>query len=231
MTASRTWRSRSFRDATMSPKLLPANNLARSTYTGQVTNEGVEPEPPFGTAHQALLDDVRPALLDPPGGRRWQRAAEGGNRNTGIGAQREVQALQFPLLLRQSLLDFDCRQSGAYRASVALPGRPIPATHPAVERMRGRPESQIRATRPVGRVMPRAAAVACGIRDLIEMIAAIRKPHVSKQVLRRVSLVSIVGRCTAVDPTGERGAFFDGEPVQRQVCGQQVAGKGQVARP
>src|SRR5713226_2227392 len=197
MTASRTWRSRSFRDATMSPKLLPANNLARSTYAGQVTDEGVEPEPPFGTTHQALVHDVRPALLDPSGGRRRQRAAEGGNRNPGIGAQREVQALQFPLLLGQDLLRLDRRQSGAYRASVALPRRPIPATHPAVERMRGRPEAEIRATRPVGRVRPSAAAVACGIRDLIEMIAAIRKPHVSKQVLLRVSLVISGGRGTA----------------------------------
>src|SRR6267143_2493263 len=197
MTASRTWRSRSFRDATMSPKLLPANNLARSPYSGQVTDEAVEPEPPFGTAHQALVYNVRPALLDPSGGGGRQRAAEGGKRNARIGAQREVQALQFRLRVGQNLLGLDRRQSGAYRAPIALPRRPIPATHPTVERMRGRPESEIRATRPVGRVMSRAAAVACGIRDLIEVIAISRKPHVSKQVLLRVSLVISGGRGAA----------------------------------
>src|SRR2546425_715301 len=181
MTASRTWRSRSFRDATMSPKLLPANNLARSTYTGQVTDEGVEPKPALRRAREPLLPDLRPSPLHPQGGTGRQGAAQGGKRNACVGPQREVQALQFPLLLRQSLLDFDRQQSSAYRASVALPCRSIPATHPAVERMRGRPESQIRATRPVGRVMSRPAAVACGIRDLIEMIAVRRKPHVSKR--------------------------------------------------
>src|SRR2546425_6723947 len=231
MTASRTWRSRSLRDATMSPKLLPANNLARSTHTGQVTDEGVEPKPALRRAREPLVPDLRPSPLHPHGGTGRQGAAKGGKRNACVGTQREVQALRFPLLLRQSLLDLDRQQTGAYRASVALPRRSIPATHPAVERMRGRPESEIRATRPVGRVMSRAAAVACGIRDLIEMIAAIRKPHVSKQVLLRVSLVISGGRGAARDPTGERGAFLDGEAIQGQVRGQQVGGKVQVARP
>src|SRR5690348_7452482 len=98
MTASRTWRSRSFRDATMSPKLLPANNLASSPYTGQVTNQGVEPQPALRRARHPLVPDLRPALLHPVGGRGRQRAAEGGKWNPGSGAQRQVQALQFPLL-------------------------------------------------------------------------------------------------------------------------------------
>src|SRR6267378_2532854 len=149
MTASRTWRSRSFRDATMSPKLLPANNLALPTYTGQVTDEGVEPKPALRGAREPLFPDLRPSPLHPQSGTGRRGAAKGGKRNACVGAQREVQALQFPLLFGQNLLGLDRRQSGAYRTSVALPGRPIPATHPAVERMRGRPESEIGATRPV----------------------------------------------------------------------------------
>src|SRR6266480_7584489 len=104
MTASRTWRSRSFRDATMCPKLLPANNLHRSRGAGQVADEGVEPQPALGGAHQPLLPDLRPPPLHPVGGGGRQWAAEGGKRSPCIGAQREIQALQVPLLLGQDLL-------------------------------------------------------------------------------------------------------------------------------
>src|SRR2546422_7783234 len=69
ITASRTWRSRSFRDATMSPKLLPANNLDRSPRAGQVADQGVEAEPALGRAHQVLIPDLRPSLLHPMSGK------------------------------------------------------------------------------------------------------------------------------------------------------------------
>src|SRR6185437_418455 len=104
MTASRTWRSRSFRDATISPKLLPANNLARPTGAGQVADERIEAKPALGRAHEALVPNFRPALLNPKGGRRRQRAAEGGNRQTCVGTQREIDVLEFSLLLGEDLL-------------------------------------------------------------------------------------------------------------------------------
>src|SRR5438093_1521356 len=101
MTASRTWRSRSLRDATMSPKLLPANNLDRSPRAGQVADESVEAKPALGAADQSLVPDFRPTPLDPNGGSRRQRAPESGKREPRSGAQREIQALQFPLLVSQ----------------------------------------------------------------------------------------------------------------------------------
>src|SRR5439155_3713879 len=153
MTASRTWRSRSFRDATMSPKLLPANNLDHSPRAGQVAYEGVEAQPALGRAHQPPLPDFRPAPLDPKGGSRRQRAAEGGKRHSGIGAQREIQALQFPLFLGQALLGLDRRLSCRDGAPVGFPRREIPASRLAVERMRGGPEPKIGAPRPVRRVV------------------------------------------------------------------------------
>src|SRR5213080_1812850 len=103
MTASSTCRSRSFRDATMSPKLLPANNLDRSPRTGQVVDEGVESEPPFGAADHPLPLHLNPPLTQ-PGGQAVGRT--GGTRQPRVGAQREIQPLQFPLLLGQDLLGF-----------------------------------------------------------------------------------------------------------------------------
>src|SRR5882757_8775715 len=61
----------------MSPKLLPANNLARSTYTGQVTDEGVEPKPALRRAREPLLPDLGPSPLHPQGGTGRHRAARG----------------------------------------------------------------------------------------------------------------------------------------------------------
>src|SRR5712692_2935744 len=147
MTASRTWRSRSFRDPAMSPKLLPANNLDRSPRVGQVAHEGIEPEPPLGPANQSLVPDFHPTLLDATGGKRRQGAAESGKRQPRIGAQREIQALQFPLLLGQDLLGLDRRSARGDGPSVRLPRGQIPATHLSIEGMRGRPEPEIRANR------------------------------------------------------------------------------------
>src|SRR5438034_464626 len=197
ITASRTWRSRSFRDPAMSPKLLPANNLDRSPQVGQVADEGVQAEPALGCAYQPLVPDLRPAPLHPTGGSRRQRAAEGGKWHPCIGPQREVQALEFPLLLGQDLLGVDRRQPGGHRAPIGLPRRQIPATHPAVEGMRRGAEPEIGATRPVGGIMTRAEPVATRVRHLVEMIAGRREPRVSTQVFVRVSLVVGGGRDTA----------------------------------
>src|SRR3981081_1986005 len=103
MTASRTWRSRSFRDATMSLKLLPANNLHHSRRAGQVTDEGIESEPALRAAHHPLPLHPSPPPTQ-PGAQAVGRT--GGTRQSRIGAQREIQALQFPLLLRQDLFGF-----------------------------------------------------------------------------------------------------------------------------
>src|SRR5947208_16176440 len=173
----------------MSPKLLPANNLDRSPRVGQVADEGVQAEPALGRAYQPLVPDLRPAPLHPTGGSRRQRAAEGGKWHPCIGAQREVQALQFPLLLGQDLLGVDRRQPGGQRASIGFPRRQIPATRPAVERMRGGAEPVISATRPVGGIMTRAEPVATRVGHLAEMIAAERSPAVMSEGFVPVSLV------------------------------------------
>src|ERR1051325_4099445 len=104
MTASRTRRSRSLRDAVISAKLLPANNLARCATAGQVAHQGVEPEPALGTADQTAVPQLRPALRDPPGGGGRWRTVQGGDWQSGIGAQREIYPLQFPLLVGEDLL-------------------------------------------------------------------------------------------------------------------------------
>src|SRR5438046_4625810 len=120
----------------MSPKLLPANNLDRSPRVGQVADEGVQAEPALGRAYQPLVPDLRPAPLHPTGGSRRQRAAEGGKWHPCSGAQREVQALEFTLLIGQDLLGLDHRSARGDGPSVRLPRGQIPTTHPAVERMR-----------------------------------------------------------------------------------------------
>src|SRR5438093_9180809 len=175
MTASRTWRSRSFRDATMSPKLLPTNNLDPSPRAGQVADEGVETEPALGRAHQPLLPDLRPSLLHPMGGRGRQRAVKGGKRQPPIGPQGEIKALQLKLLLGQDLRGLDRRQSGDDGAPIRLPPGQIPATDAAVERMCRGTEPPIGATGPVRRVVARTVTVALGVRDFVEPIAASRK--------------------------------------------------------
>src|SRR6267143_2656603 len=150
MTASRTWRSRSFRDATMAPKLLPANNLHRSWRAGQVTHEGVESEPALGAAHHPLRLHLGPPLTQ-PGGQAVGRT--GGTRQSRIGAQREIQALQCPLLLGQDLFGLDHWLAGRDGAAIALPPGQIPTTRPAIERMGRGPEPQVGGTRPVSRVV------------------------------------------------------------------------------
>src|SRR5882762_2563283 len=150
MTASRTWRSRSFRDATMSPKLLPANNLHRSWRAGQVTHEGVESEPALGAAHHPLPLHLSPPLTQ-PGGQAVGRT--GGTRQARIGTQREIQTLQFPLLVGQDLLGFDRGLARSDGATIALPPGEIPATRPAIERMGGGAEPEVGVTRPVRRVV------------------------------------------------------------------------------
>ena len=134
----------------MSLKLLPANNLHRSRRAGQVTDEGIESEPALRAADQSLVPDFGPALLDPKGGSRRQGAAEGGKRQPPIGAQREIQALQFPLLVGQDLFGFDRGLARSDGAAIALPPGEIPATRPAIERMGGGAEPEVGVTRPVG---------------------------------------------------------------------------------
>src|SRR6267378_3643053 len=228
MTASRTWRSRSFRDATISPKLLPTNNLDHSPGAGQVTDERVEAKPALGRTHDPLPLQLYP-LLTPPGGEAVGRTSS--LRQSHIGPQREIEALQFPLVLGQDFLGVDRRQSGPGGAPIGLPRGQIPATHPAVERMRRGTEAQIGATRPVGRVVARAVAVAFGVRDLVEAVAVASEPLVRVQVLLRIALV--VGRRggAARDPAGQRGPFLDGEPIEGEVSREQGAGEVQVARP
>src|SRR5207249_9653989 len=129
---------------------------------------------------------------------------------------REVQALGFPLLIGQDLPALDRRSARGDGPSVRLTRGQIPATYPAVERMRGGPEPEISATRPVGGIMTRAQPVATRVRDLVETIAASRKAHVGKQVLFGVALVVRRRGGAARDPAGRRGPHLDSEPVERE---------------
>src|SRR5947208_16578284 len=101
MTASRTRRSRSFKDATMSLKLLPANNLDRPPRAGQVADEGVEAKPTLGATHHPLPLQLYPPL-PPPGGQPVR--PPGRPRHSRAGPQREIPAPQCPLLFGEALL-------------------------------------------------------------------------------------------------------------------------------
>src|SRR2546428_4434800 len=231
MTASRTWRSRSFRDAAISAKLLIANNLARYAAAGQVTHQRVEPEPALRRADQALVADLGPTPLQPSGGRGRQRTAEGGNRQARIGAHCEIYPLQFPLLIGQKFLGRDGRSACGDGATVRLPRRDVPAPYRAVERVGRGPEASVGASRPVGRVVTRAATITCGVRDLIELVAASRQPGVREQVLIGVEIVGWGRRRAARDPAGERRALLHGETVDREVSRAQGERLVQVTRP
>src|SRR5256885_7613781 len=231
MTASRTWRSRSFRDAAISAKLLIANNLARYAAAGQVTHQRVKPEPALRRADQALVADLGPTPLQPSGGRGRQRTAEGGNRQARIGAHCEIYPLQFPLLIGQSFLGRDGKSTCGDGATVRLPRRDVPAPYRAVERVGRGPEASVGASRPVGRVVTRAATITCGVRDLIELVAASRQPGVREQVLIGVEIVGRGRRRAARDPAGERRALLHGETVDREVSRAQGERLVQVTRP
>src|SRR5881398_781502 len=103
ITASSTCRSRSVRDFGMSPNLLTTNNLDHRVGAGQVADESIEAEPPLGRANQPSCVHLRPAMLDPSGGRGRSRAVEGGHRRPGIVAKREVKPPQSPRLGREVL--------------------------------------------------------------------------------------------------------------------------------
>src|SRR5947199_2674860 len=117
MTASRTWRSRSFRDATMSLKLLPANNLDRPPRAGQVADEGVEAKPTLGATHHALPLQLYPPLT-PPGGQPVRRTDR--PRHSRGGPQREIKAIQLPMRLSEDRLSLTRRQPGSNRAPLDL---------------------------------------------------------------------------------------------------------------
>src|SRR3989442_15528087 len=117
----------------MSPKLLPANNLDRSPRVGQVADEGVQAEPALGRAHQPLVPDLRPAPFHPTDGSRRQRAAEGGKWHPCIGAQREVQALEFPLLLERDSLASTPDRPAATARPKGLPPPKFPPPPPPAE--------------------------------------------------------------------------------------------------
>src|SRR5207244_13354424 len=93
MTASRTWRSRSLRDAVMSPNPLAANNLADSGLPGQGMYQRVKPQPSLGRADEASVSVLDPPQLHRQGGSGRHRAACTAKRFAATGAQRKVQPL------------------------------------------------------------------------------------------------------------------------------------------
>src|SRR5712691_8845831 len=127
--------------------LLAAKNLDSDRDPGQVADEGVEPEPSLRSANQPLVSHLDPTLLRPGG--RHHRAVGGGERQARLSAQREVQPLEFPLLVGEDFLGFDRRATSGDGATIRLPRRDVPAPGPAVAGVGGGPEPEIRATRPV----------------------------------------------------------------------------------
>src|SRR2546422_2754015 len=140
MTAPSTCRSRSVRGVVISAKPFHANNLRSGRTRGQVTHQGVETQPPLRSAPYPS-----PALLDPPlpfpGGQAVGRTI--GLREPFFRPQRQVQPLQFLLLGGEHLLGFHWGAAGLHCPSVCLPGREVPASRPAVERVGGRAEAEV----------------------------------------------------------------------------------------
>src|SRR5947199_1080377 len=231
ITASSTCRSRSVRDFGMSPNLLITNNLDRRVGAGQVADESIEAEPPLGRANQPLAPHFGPALLSPAGrGGRW-RMVEGVQREPRVGAQRQVDALQFPLLGREDLLALDRGAARGDGPGVCRPRRDIPAPRAAIVAVGRGAEPDVGATRPVRRVVAGAEAVATGVRDLVKTIAASRKPRVRQQILFCIAVLFRSNDGAARDPAGEGRPLLHCEPVQRQMIGTERQGQLQVPPP
>src|SRR3989442_8613361 len=78
---------------------------------------------------------------------------EGVEREPRVGAQRQIDVLQFPLLGRENLCGLDRGAAGGDGAGVPMPRRDIPAPRPAVVAVRRRAEPQVRPTGPIRRVV------------------------------------------------------------------------------
>src|SRR2546426_2408372 len=65
---------------------------------------------------------------------------EGVEREPRVGAQRQIDVLQFPLLGRENLCGLDRGAAGGDGAGVPMPRRDIPAPRPAVVAVRRRAE-------------------------------------------------------------------------------------------
>src|SRR2546422_11762464 len=88
---------------------------------------------------------------------------EGVEREPRVGAQRQIDVLQFPLFGRENLCGLDRGAAGGDGPGVPMPRRDIPAPRPAVVAVRRRAEPQVRPTGPIRRVVageetPRAPA-------------------------------------------------------------------------
>src|SRR2546422_2727074 len=78
---------------------------------------------------------------------------EGVEREPRVGAQRQIDVLQFPLFGRENLCGLDRGAAGGDGAGVPMPRRDIPAPRPAVVAVRRRAEPQVRPTGPIRRVV------------------------------------------------------------------------------
>src|SRR5207249_9650097 len=113
-------------------------------------------------------------------------------------------------LVAQELFRFERLAILRHGATVRFPRREIPAPRPAVIAVGRGAEAEVGASRPVGRVVARAEAIASGIRDFVEPIAAVLEPPVREQVLFRIPLVGGGANGTARDPASERRALLHG---------------------
>src|SRR2546422_6175377 len=78
---------------------------------------------------------------------------EGVEREPRVGAQRQIDVLQFPLFGRENLCGLDRGAAGGDGPGVPMPRRDIPAPRPAVVAVRRRAEPQVRPTGPIRRVV------------------------------------------------------------------------------
>src|SRR5512134_2378756 len=230
ITASRTERSRSFRDWFKASNLLVPNNLAGPEGGGQVADQRVEPQPPLRSATEAGAGEFHPALLDP--GRQWRTEAGDGREIEALGrAQGEIDPLQIPLFRRERLLVLDRRASRRHRAAIRLPRLEVPAARGAVERVRRGTDSEIGRAGPVGGVVTGAVARPRGVGHLIEPVARAAEALVREQVLRGVAVLVGGPGGPARHPARQRGALFHRQPVERDVRGLERQREIEIARP
>src|SRR2546428_9046354 len=120
---------------------------------------------------------------------------EGVEREPRVGAQRQIDVLQFPLFGRENLCGLDRGAAGGDGAGVPMPRRDIPAPRPAVVAVRRRAEPQVRPTGPIRRVVAGAGtrpATAWGILETKTPRRATRRGQ--EKTLRGTGVLSTDGR-------------------------------------
>src|SRR2546427_5364402 len=127
---------------------------------------------------------------------------EGVEREPRVGAQRQIEVLQFPLFGRENLCGLDRGAAGGDGPGVPMPRRDIPAPRPAVVAVRRRAEPQVRPTGPIRRVVAGAEPPPTPRGDLLEPIAPTRQPRARQAKLCSAPAVFWRDAAPAPQPPG-----------------------------